>query len=326
MAETFGDIWNRARLRCSSVPPALVREFALDAYRELSADRRWGFLRATTQLQTRARRTVTATFTLDSTSVTSAGAFLVADEGRQIRIGNNPVYTVADVVSANQITLDQAYAQGGTAGSQTATILDAYVAMPEDFGAPYTILNPVIQRPMPWWYSSDWLDLYDPNRIQSDSSARLIAAKKVGTVNVTGVLRRVLYEWYPYPTGAYGYPLTYFKRPDRLADTDYLQGALASRGDLLVTGILLRAAEYPGTVEQKNPYFNLALADRLRRTWTDAKQDLATTDDDQFPYDIEQVDWTALNGLFPGDTRILRQTDASVADYLGGGMSGLFGY
>lgn len=317
-ADTYGDLWRKVLLRAPAVPASLAKDFLKDAYREVTKGRRWGWMRAETILQTQASRGVMCTCTLGSATVTSAAGFVAGDLGRQWRLANQPVYTIAAYIDASTITLDRVYADPANVGSQAATILDAYVAMPEDFQSFRTLVNPTTQLPMPWWYDTETLDFYDPARIMSDSTARLVAAWKIGTADVAGVLGRVLYEWYPYPSGAYGYPATYYKRADTPADTDTLKGVLATSGDLLVTGALAECAQWPGTTERPNPYFNLGLAKRLRDDFAVSMQDLAVEDDDQMITSISQTDWRGLNSVFPVDTRQLRATDATLGDYFGG--------
>ena len=302
---TFGETWRKVALQASAVPPLLCRQYVLDAFKEACDGRQWGFLRVETQFQTLAAREVTVTVTQDSDAITSSTAdFLATDVGRQIRISGapNPFYTIAAVASASAATLDQPYAQA-SATDATASIVNAYLTLPEDFGGFRLLRNPAVNRFMPWWYTDEWLNVVDAMRFQTDSTARLVASR---TVTSAG---RAQYEWWPTPTGAYAYPCSYYRRPQDFPDDAQLPGILATRSHLLETGALAACALYPGTPAQRNPYFNLPLADRLQRRWLEGLQALAVRDDDQFAQMLEPVDYRwALGGLV--SDHYLRSSDA----------------
>lgn len=316
-AETFGSVWRRVALEAAAVDPLLCRQYVLDAYKRACTGRRWGFLRAETRLTTLASRSVTVGVTNGSTAITSAAAFLSTDDGRQFRVGNGLPYTLT-FVSTSACTLDAAYT-GTTAAAASGTILDAFPLLPADFDSFRTLTNPTILRPMPWWITRDQLDYVDPNRLFSDATARLVASNNV---NSSG---RVRYEWYPYPTSAAAYPCTYYRRPDTLTDDEELKGALATRGYVLVLGAQAQVARYPGTLERKNPAFNLQLARELAEDFERELQNLSVVDDDQFLQSIETVDWRWVNQGIPYDGNLLRATDASAYGY-GGYGGGQYSY
>ncbi len=284
-----------------------------DAYDELAGKRHWAWLRTETILTTLAQRTVTATFSAGSASITSAAAFVVAtDPGRQIRVGTEEIYTIDTVTDVNTATLTELYR--GTAGAQSAVIHDRYLAMPADFRSIYDVSDYSIQRPIAWWIGRELLDLYDPGRTSSDSRFRILAAMTRSDVDST--VDRVRYEAWPQPTAAGRYRMVYFKRSDALADGDTFKGVLATKFEALIDGALSRAARWPGTAQAKNPYFNLALADRLEGRFQAACQTLMMMDDDQYLENLQQTD-LAKFGLaqLSADTSLLRQSDATLADY-----------
>lgn len=325
MPATLGSVWRKVALQASAVPPMLVRSYVQDAYQAACQGRRWSFLRRDVQLQTKASRSLTVTASNGSTTL--VGTFVSTDLDRQIRSTNSgkPYTIIALNGPLTQATLDAAFR--GTSGSVDMTILDAFLYMPADFDGVRTLSNLTVQQPMPWWYTSEQLDFWDPNRIWSDSTARIIASKGVWQAGTT-YLGRQVYEWWPYPTALATYQMSYYA-VDAPGDDDLLRGQLAERSHVLEKGALAQCALYPGTQERKNPYFNLQLAERLEAQFQSDLQELSVRDEDTSPAEeFERVDWRWVQGLVPMDTHLLRSTDATVADYFGGGYgsSGSYNY
>lgn len=319
MAATFESVWRKVALQASAVPPLLVRSYVADVYQDLCQGRRWSWLRRWSQPGTTASRTVAVTATAGS--VTLTGTFISSDLNRQVRSTNRgtPYTIVALNAGLTEATLDTPFA--GAGGSLTLTILDAFLFMPEGFDGVRTLSNLTVQRPMPWWFTTEQLDAWDPNRIWSDSTARLIAARGVwnGGGSMDG---RQVYEWWPYPTATATYQMSYYA-VNEPGDSDLLQGQLATRGNVLEHGALAKCARYPGTAERKNPYFNLALADMLERDFQKQVQELNVRDEDTSPAEeYNRIDWRWVQGTIPLDTYLLRSTDATLADYYGGGGVG----
>lgn len=326
MPATFESVWRKVALQASSVPPLLARSYTQDAYQEACQGRRWSFLRRQTQLVTRASRTVQVVAAVNSADITGAPAtFTASDLYRQIRTTNQGVpYTIValDATFATA-TLDQLYT--GASGTTDFTILDAFLFMPEGFDGVKTLSNLTVQQPMPWWYTKEQLDFWDPNRIWSDTTARIIAS--VGVWQIGALAGRQYYEWWPYPTALAQYQMFYYA-VNELADTDLLQGQLATRSHVLETGALAMCARYPGTPERKNPYFNTALAGALEKKFAEGLQELEVRDEDTSPMEeFNRIDWRWVQGLVPMDTHLLRSTDATLSDYFGGGYSsGAYNY
>lgn len=324
MAATFESIWRKVALQASAVPPLLVRSYVLDAYQEACQGRRWSFLRRSSQPSTRASRGVTCTATIDSATI--VGSFVASDLNRQIRSTNAGVpYTIIALNAGfTEATLDSAYKSAS--GSVDFTILDAFLFMPEGFDGCRTMRNLTVQQPMPWWYTSEQLDFWDPNRIWGDSTARVIAAR--GVWNGGGSMQgRQVYEWWPYPAATAVYQMDYYA-VNEPQDDDVLQGVLATKAHVLEKGALASCAMYPGTAEKKNPYFNIALGDRLAAQFAAQLQEISVRDEDQSPgEEFERIDWRWVQGMVPMDTHLLRSTDATLNDYWGGGSGGVgYGY
>ena len=129
----------------------------------------------------------------------------------------------------------------------------------------------------------------------------------------------MLYEAWPTPTAAGSYVMSYYIRTDTLANDATFQGVLATYTHALVDGALAQAAKWPGTAERRNPYFNLALANKLQSDFESSCKSLDLMDDDQYLQDLLQID-LARFGLasISASTNLLRASDASVGDYYQG--------
>ena len=312
-ARTFRDVWGLVALHVPGAPVSLVQSWVQDAYDELWGKRHWSWLRAETLLRTLAQRSVSVTVTQGLTTVTSVGGFLTTDAGRQFRIGGTgPIYTVDSVTSANAIELTEAY--GGTSTGATASLHDRYLAMPADFRSCHTLTDLETQRPVAWWISRDRLDLFDPARIASNTRFRVLASYQLA--NDATYAGRFLYEAWPQPTAAGNYRLAYFKRGDALDAETKLGGVLATKTEALKQGALARAAAWPGTVGQPNPYFNLRLAQHLEAKFQLECQAIGVIDDDQYLMDLQQIDLSKFGlAALSADTTLMRQSDATLQDY-----------
>lgn len=315
-AQTFGQTWRLVQLHVPLAPSSLVQLWVQQAYNDLIGKRHWAFLRKELLLRTQDARTLSsASFTQLSTGITSPALFVAGDAGRQIRIGTTgtPAYTIASVTNASAAVLTQAFAES-TVTTASAQISDIYLTMPADFRSFEAVVDPTIQRPIAWWIARDRLDLFDPGRVAYDSRLRVLASYQLSLVPST--LGQLQYEAWPHPTAAGTYIVKYFSRSDTLADTDTFQGVLATRTDCVVDGALARAAQWPGTPQQKNPYFNLALATVHQGKFAQAAQQLDVMDDDQYLLDLQQVDLSKFGlAALSADTTLMRQSDATLADY-----------
>lgn len=311
-ADTFNDAWTKARLYLPAVPPMLVRDFCQDAYTRACSYRDWGFLRGEGTLSFLAARSISVGVIQGSTAVTSAALFVATDLGRQFRVGTSPVYTVVAYTDTSNITLDRAYA-ASTDAAATAQILDLYVTTPVDFSHFIIIADPYYQRPIPFWISQDQIGLADPARTVTDTLRYLCSFRPSVLPSTLGQMQ---YEAWPAPTSARQYPYLYQKQAGKLTETSVLTGVFANRADLLKLGAQMCAAEWPGSNDLKNPYFNPQLAVNLTKQWEYELNKLSLADDDQYPQDLQQVHWDryVTGPVAPGSW--LRQTDATLDDYL----------
>jgi len=312
MPDTYADVWRIVKLHCPAAPTFLVREWVNDAWKTLTRMRPTAnFLRTSAAITIQAARTVTATYTINSPTVTSVGEFVAGDVGRQFRVSTFPWYTIIAFTDANTVTLDRNY--GEDSGSSTASIYDGVFVVPVDFGQFDIIADPYNQRRLAFWISQDQINLLDPTRQSGDTGPRLLATAAPSQVPAT--LGRMTYEYWPRPTAARSYPYYYFKQAQNLAETFAFSGALAEAGNVLQTGALAQAANWPGTGDKPNPYFNAGLAARLKKEFEDGVQLVSLRDDDMQGSDYLRVNWDRwpLADLAYNDES-LRSTDATIAD------------
>jgi hypothetical protein len=315
MASTFEDVWKRIRLYVPGAPVFLARAWVEDAYKQVSDYRGWAWSLLEGQIVWGTARSVAVTVTLGSRTVGSTNLFIPPnDAGRQFSVGTWPRYTIESVPSTSQLFLDQPY-QGLTTGAVTGTIQDAYATLPLNFGRFLIVVDQVNQQIVPWWTTQEELALLDPTRT-SGGPPRLLASRKLSTFPAT--LGWPQYEYWPTPSVAGSLQYYAVGRPIALADDYIFQGVLGDRTDVLETGALAAAAKWPGTAEQKNPYFNLALARDQQEEFQRMIYQLDLRDDDLYQQSISNIPWERFSTFtWAYDTHRLRETDATLGSYFG---------
>ena len=200
-----------------------------------------------------------------------------------------------------------------TAAAATAEIFDGLAVTPADFGSFRLIADPYNQRRLAWWITEDQLNVLDPSRSASDSGPRVLVSRSPSTYTPT--LGRIAYEYWPRPTADRSYPALYNKQADDLVDGDAFSGVLADAAQVLINGALAQAAQWPGTPEKANAYFNLALAREKRGEFDLGVQRLSLRDDEQYSDDLQTIHWERwpLADLAYND-QSLRSTDSTLAD------------
>lgn len=315
MPETFGALIAECQLTAPAVPPLLIRQWAFSAFARMSADRRWGFQRRTWTLTPAAARSITATFSAGSATVTGpAATFLASDVGKQLLVGRERLWPIAAYVSDQQVTLAEPY-QGSAGASAAAQVVDSYVSVPDGFQQFISVTDLVYRQPIPWWITQEQLDVWDPAREQVGPGRALVALTRSP---YTGASLKPIYEWFPRQTAGGQYQVLYYKSPETgaLTDETELPGALQDHRYALRDGVLAECAKFPGTPGKKNPYFNLSLADRLDRQFLAAVHAVGIVDDDQYPGQvIDDINWAWVQQGGVRSDHSLRSSDATTADY-----------
>jgi hypothetical protein len=252
------------------VPALLAKDFVVTAYKEACDEKNWSFLRGEGEFLLQPARTGNVVLVQGSATVAGAGGsggmvFATTDIGRQVRaLSAGPPLTIIDVDTAGDTsaTLERAW-DGDSSSSAPMTVSDIYATCPADFGHFVAVLDPQMQRQIRVFNTTEELNKADPGRMSTGQPWALVNYRLSALASTLG---RVQYEWWPYFNSAstVRFPFYYMKRPATPADDDYFQGPLRERADAIIAGALAMAAEWPGTAEERNPYFNLQLAQRHR--------------------------------------------------------------
>lgn len=315
---TFAQAWNQAWIDVPDADPLQVRQWAQHAYKRLSSARRWGWLLKQAAFQLEASiEPASVGVTRGSTTVTSAGLFTnAAVVGRQFRTGSYPVYTILARPDANTLTLDRGYEGVTNPAATDSEILTAYVTAPSDLDAIDVVVDLVNQVRIGHWYTQEQLSLLDPTRTNAYSGP--IRGLFSGPAYSSGGLP--VWEAWPYTTAAATLPYIYVRKIADLADADTLPGVLGDRADILALGARFEAARFPGTAQQKNPYYNLALAEMLGGDLVREITGLTLKDDDLYQQNWSTIPWSRfpLANLAP-TADYLRHTDAPAWETYGFG-------
>ena len=321
---TFAQAWNQAFLDVPAAGSLQVRQWAQNAYKRLFDARAWSWRIKRSAFLLDDARDLAVSVTEGSATITSVGLFVAGDQGRQFRVGTYPVYNIVTYTDANTIVLDRPYEGETLALVAEGEILSAYVTAPADLEAIQIVVDLTNQVRIGHWYTQEQLSLLDPTRTNAYSGP----VRGLFSSSLTpsgGAITAGLLQWeaWPYTTTRASLPYTYLTKSSDLLDEDQLPGILRERPDVLALGAKYEAAKWPGTPSQKNPYFNLALAEMLGREMAGMLMQLSIRDDDQFPQDYTQVSWAQfpLANLAP-TADYLRHTDSPAWAGYNGGLQG----
>lgn len=307
---TFGDCWRVVLLFAPMADPTQARTWVQWAYNRFCEHRGWSHLRAESAFATAVQKVGTCGVTVGSAVVTPGTlVFTAADVGRQFRVATVPIYTIISFqVGPGTVTLNRIYTEP-TAAAAAATVLDAYVTVPEDFERFISVIDPANRWRLRHWYSQDYLNKADPTR-QNSSNPRLLASLNFSPV--PGSTGRARYELYPYQTGAATYPFTYFRKPENLTDDQEIIGPLARRSrEILFDGAMVKCAMWPGPdTSKKNPYFSPTLALSYQQAFDTTIQQVEVKDDELYFESLTYSEFQFAD--FPWDSNWLQSHEPSI--------------
>lgn len=313
MADSFGDVWRQVKAHCPLAPALLAQQWTKQAYLDLCRRRPWSWLLGQTQFITNDATSGTCNVTRNSATVSGGTlSYLAANVDRQFRVGtSSPVYTIIACTVGVSYTLDQVYA-AATAAATAAVVLDAYMICPVDFQRFITVLDTTNNWQLHVWLQADELNAWDAQR-SSTGTPWALASYRLKTQGTTALIGRAQYELWPYTLVAKNYPVFYAKQPPALADDDPFLGVLSTRGDILLAQALSYAAEWPGTVDQKNLYYNAGLSASKRSQFNDSCDRLEVEDEEMFGTWLESVQTASRWPFAPFDARFAQSHDFSFA-------------
>ena len=260
--DTFRGIAGKVLLRCPSAPLTLAQDWVQQSFRDIVERRRWSWLIKRGQLVTYTQyNTGTATVTAGTQTVTITTGVVSADHvGRQFRIGTAlPIVTITDAdVGANTYTIDQSW-WPSTQTAQSYSVYQAYVALPSDFHAFMSVVDPSNAQPIGYGLSAAYLDKIDPQRAAAGSPPRGLAFFDYRSGNPR-------YELWPHQRSAAVYPIIYESRPTEPWDTSAAVPTLLP-SDIILERSMMYCAMWPGNPPvSPNPYAEarLGLANQHR--------------------------------------------------------------
>lgn len=312
MPDTFGDVWRQTKAHCPLAPALLAQQWVKQAYLDLCRRRPWSWLLGQTQFITNDATSGTCNVTRNSALVSGGTlTYPASDVDRQFRVGtSSPIYTIIAVVPGVSYTLDQVYS-AATALATAAVVLDAYMTCPADFQRFIAVLDTVNNWQLNIWMGADELNAWDAQRSATGTPWGL-ASYRLKTQGTAALIGRAQYELWPYTLVAKNYPVFYAKQPPALADDDPFLGVLSTRGDILLAQALSYAAEWPGTQDQKNLYYNAGLSASKRSQFDKACDRLEVEDEEMFGTWLEQIQVASRSPFYPIDSRFLQSHDVSM--------------
>jgi hypothetical protein len=290
------------------LPALLCQDMIREAYKKLVDKKDWSWIRSENEILINNQFSGTANCTRGSATITNVTpAPASTDAGRQFRIGTNqPVYTITAVNVAGQTyTIDRIF--GGTTGTALGfNVGDWYLTMPTDFKSFIGILDPLNNWQLRLDITELELNTWDSQR-SATGTPWCVVSRRLSTYAPTA--GQVQYEIWPYPTSQRNYPYFYWRRSELLSDATVFLGPLATRGDLLVTGGLALAAQWPGVEGRPNPYFNLGLSKMKWEEFTTESDRLQVLDEETFLTWWQTVDFTNRTPFVPIDARYQQNHD-----------------
>lgn len=303
MPKTVDEVVRAVRLHCPLADPFLVLDWAQTCYNRVCDRRRWSWLRAEDEIVTNAQKTGTCSVTRGSDIVVAGTLTFDADDvTRQFKV-SGPPYTIIALAGADA-QLDRTYADG-TDAAASGRVLDAYITMPEDFGSFWGVLDPSHDWLIYPWATEDQINFRDPNR--SETGEPYVLASRRPATAPASIAGRLQYEMWPYQISAARFPYYYSRRPEDLSTTQFFGGSLLHRPDIIQLLMLAEAAEWPGLSDNRNPYFNLGLAERKRAQAAQELDQLETRDEEIYMTWLETESWLSKRLYHPMSANWLRE-------------------
>lgn len=187
--ETSQQLWRALRIYCPSLPIALAQNFIKYRFRDIRYRKLWSWRIGQSQFLTYdVYKTGTVTVTRGSNIVTGVATNFTTDlTGRQFRVGTiAPIYTVASVDSATQVSLDQVYG-GLSQGGVGYQILNAYITpTPTDFQDFISVKDTAMNWRLRTHVPQKYIDAVDAQRANSGTPYCLADLAYNNTTNPTG--------------------------------------------------------------------------------------------------------------------------------------------
>ncbi len=283
MSNTFNSIWRVMSLYNADIPPRLLQDWTQEAWQKICGSKLWSWALEEDQFASiQSVDTGDLTVTNGSTTVTAAGTpFIDPDHvGLQIKISPGHVYTIDSVTSTSIIELDRPWLLA--TGTQTGTVLSAYLDTPVDFFGFVSVIDVEAGRRI--WTNIDLkhIDRNDPKRTAVGFPTILADRKwKTSPSSATTV---PTYELWPHPTTQRVYRMLYWKVPPLFSRTVALPHTIS---DIIIKNyVRAQMAKWPGTIERPNPMQSRIQAADFMTEFRDDLQDAMIKDDEIYDTDL----------------------------------------
>lgn len=263
------------------VGPDTAKTMINDAYRRIVDSRNWyGLCLHGEVVSPDIYTTGTVSVTADSTTVTGTGTNWDATMvGRQFRLGFTlSTYTISQVNSATQLTLDIAWG-GATSSGVGYQILQAYYV----FGAKVKRLLAVVNKQQGYRLDLSWsqeqANTLDPWRTRIGWTFAAIGY-------IPDSSGQPQWELYPWPTVRQAFPFLAYSQPADLADDGDAPVAFV-RSDIIVLGALSDALRF----RKGSDYYDPVTAEIKERQFQVEIQKMARADNDLYEKDYQWEYW-----------------------------------
>jgi hypothetical protein len=307
---TYNDLVQGIGLRCPAAGLFLRRQWIDFAFRQLWDRKLWSWQRKQGQyIFDNAVNVGTVDVTRGSFTVTGHGTAWTTDlVNHQFRVGlNTPIYTVEDVTSATSLDLTQVYGAPSSSGV-VYSIYNAYQTAPSDFQNHVVIYDPRFNWALALGTTQEELDVWDAQRANVGNGSYVCASRGFDEFNTPPLPQ---FEFWPHQQAACVLPFTYISRPPDLSEPGASLPRMI-RGDVLLEMALAQCARWPGeSSEDKNPYFNLALAMQHEARAQAMVNEMVRTDDEQMENDVTYTSLSSMNiaAVAWGDSRYMQSHD-----------------
>ncbi len=308
---TYNDLVRQLLLRCPAASLFLARSWIDYSFRQLWDRKLWSWQRK--QVQYIFDALVNAgnvDVTRGSFTVTGHGTAWTTDlVNHQFRCGlSTPIYTIQSVADATHLDLTQVWGAPTSLGV-SYSIYNAYQTPPSDFQNHIAIYDVRYNWCLSLSTTQEELDVWDAQRANIGNTAYVCASRDFDDVFNQPPLPR--FEFWPHLQSQCVLPGHYVARPPDLSDPGAMLPRMI-RGDVLLESALAQAARWPGAAsDQKNPYFNLALAMQHEQRAQAMVNEMVRTDDEIFENDVTYMSLSSMEiaSIPYGDSRWLQSHD-----------------
>lgn len=309
---TVDELVKGVQLRCPLAGTMLPRQWVNFRFRKLWDRKLWSWQRKKGQfLFDQVVNAGTVDVTRGSFTVTGHGTSWTTDlVAHQFRVGlQTPIYTIQSVDPVGQtLQLTQVYGASTSLGV-TYSIYNAYQMAPSDFQNFIVVYNPLYNWALALNVTQEQIDVWDAQRANLGNTPYVVATLDFDDAFNTPPLPR--YEFWPHQQSQLVLPYHYVSRPPDLTDPGASLPRMI-RGDVLLEGALADCARWPGPAQdQKNPYFNLALAMQHEAKFDSMVNEMVRTDDEVMENDVSYMSLSTANipAVAWGDSHWLQSHD-----------------